>query len=181
MLLSEPAKLMKALGVVPIVGQAVYPRIIQMLDYFLTLLAFFSISMWIPLWVEFGRQFFLTPNKILFLIVNIFLSLMVFTTLYSSRNALVSRKGRQASLGRLIGSILWVGFIGLVQTVYIIDVITTLTTVTRLAVNGTDMRGSVILFLPLSFALGLILISFFGIWNWGDLTRWFPQRLKQMK
>ena len=181
MLLPEPAKLMKALGVVPISGQVVYPRIIQMLDYFLTLLAFFSVSVWIPLWLEFGRQFLLTQNSALFLIVNVILSAMVISIVFSSRRALVSRKGSQASLGRLIGSILSVGFIGFIQAVYIINVIIAMTTDPRIASNGTDMRGSAILFLPLSFALGIILIGLFGLWNWGDLTRWFPQRQKQTK
>jgi hypothetical protein len=178
-LLPEPAKLMKALGVVPLSGQVVYPRIIQMLDYFLTLLAFFSVSIWIPLWIEFGRQFFLIQSPVVFLVANLIFLGLVINTVFSSRNALVSRKGRHASLGRLIVSILWVGFVGLVQSVYVINVIISMTTVPVIAPNGTDMRGSALLFLPLSFSLGIILIGLFSIWNWGDLIRWFPQRQKK--
>ena len=31
------------------------------------------------------------------------------------------------------------------------------------------------------FSAILSQISLFGIWNWGDLIRWFPQRQKQKK
>lgn len=174
-LLPEPAKLMKALGVIPISNQNVYPRIIQMLDYFLTLLAFFSISVWIPLWLEFYKQFLSYDGLIPFLIINTILSFLIIRAVVSSRRALVNREGKLASLGRLIASILWIGFNGFIQTIYIINVILFLTG----AVTPELTRGTVIIFLPISFVLGIILISLFGIWNFADLVRWFPHRTKK--
>lgn len=175
LLLPEPEKLMKALGVIPISNQVVYPRIIQMLDYFFALLAFFSISVWIPLWLEFYKQFFGYSDLIPFLIINSILSILILHAVYSSRRALINREGRLASLGRLIVSIVWIGFLGSIQTIYIINVLLFLTG----AVKPELTRGTVILFLPFSFVLGLILISFFGLWNFNDLTRWFPYRRKR--
>jgi len=174
LLLPEPAKLMKALGVVPISGQVVYPRIIQMLDYFLTLLAFFSVSVWIPLWLEFSRQFLKYNGLIPFMIINLIISVLILHAVFSSRHALVNREGKLASLGRLIGSIIWIGFIGMIQTIYIVNVILYVTGATKPELT----RGTVIIFLPFSFALGIILIALFGIFNWGDLIRWFPRRQK---
>lgn len=173
-LLPEPAKLMKALGVIPIGNQAVYPRIIQMLDYFLTLLAFFSISIWIPLWLEFYKQFLEYDNLVPFLIINAILSILIVRAVFSSRRALIRREGKLASLGRLILSVLWIGLIGFVQTIYITNVILVLTG----AVKPELTRGYIIIFLPLSFALGIVLISLFAIWNFSDLTRWFPYKGK---
>jgi hypothetical protein len=173
-LLPEPAKLMKALGVIPIGNQAVYPRIIQMLDYFLTLLAFFSISIWIPLWLEFYKQFLEYDNLAPFLIINAILSILIVRAVFSSRRALIRREGKLASLGRLILSVLWIGLIGFVQTIYITNVILVLTG----AVKPELTRGYIIIFLPLSFALGIVLISLFAIWNFADLTRWFPYKGK---
>lgn len=42
-----------------------------------------------------------------------------------------------------------------------------------------DLRGWVVLFLPFSFMVGFILIVVLGIFNWRDLTRWFPQKIRQ--
>lgn len=177
-LLPEPAKLMKALGSVPLSGQVVYPRIIQMLDYFLTLLAFFSVSVWIPLWLEFGKQFLQLKNSVSFLIINAILSTIILFTVFYSRRTLINRKGRLASLGGLIGSILWVGSVGFAQALYILNSIITIVTANGPELSN-DLRGSVITFLPISFTLGMILIGFFSILNLGDLIRWFPKKQKQ--
>ncbi len=179
-LLPEPSKLMKALGVAPISQQNVYPRIIQMLDYFLMLLAFFSIGIWIPLSLEFGGQF-LQFNKLVvmevvrFISINIVLTAVILNTMFSARRALVSRKGDLASLGKLIGALLWVGFVGFTQTIYIIHIIVTQTAATNTMLEAGP-RGTVVLFQPFSFVLGTLLITLFGIWNWRDLTRWFPKK-----
>jgi TIR domain len=174
-LLPEPAKLMKALGVIPINNQVVYPRIIQMLDYFLTLLAFFSVSIWIPLWLEFSKQFLAYDGLIPFIVINVILSTLIIHAVFSSRQALVHREGKLASLGRLIVSVLWIGFNGFVQTIYVINVVLFVTG----AVKPELTRGTVIIFLPLSFVLGIIFISLFAIWNFNDLTLWFPYKGRQ--
>lgn len=177
-LLPEPAKLMKSLGAVPISGQVVYPRVIQILDYFLTLLAFFTVSIWIPLWAEFGRQFLELKYSALFIGLNAALSAIILTIIFFARRALIQRQGRFSSLGGLISSMVWVGFLGFLQTLYILNSI-----IGFVSINGVkpedDMRGSVIMFLPLSFTLGMILIGIIGVLNLGDLIRWFPKRQKQ--
>jgi hypothetical protein len=172
-LLPEPAKLMKALGTVPISGQVVYPRIIQMLDYFLTLLAFFTISIWIPLWLELGQDFLAYAGLIPFLIVNAILTTLILRAVFYARHALVNREGKLASLGWLTASILWIGLIGAIQTIYVTYIVLIVTEVEVL------VRGLVIIFLPVSFVIGMVLIGLFGLWNWSDLTRWFPQRQKK--
>jgi hypothetical protein len=182
-LLSTPAKLMKAIGVAPISGYGIYPRIIQMLDYFLTLLAFFSVGIWIPLSIEFGGQF-IHFNRLVFMdivrfvSINIILSAAILNTVFSARRALVSRKGALASLGRLTGALLWVGFVGFTQTLYMINIIITETATTG-AMIETSPQGTVVLFQPFSFVVGMILIVLFGIWNWGDLITWFPTKQEE--
>ena len=39
-----------------------------------------------------------------------------------------------------------------------------------------DLRGSIVLFLPLGYLAGSLLITIISLWNWRDLTRWFPAR-----
>lgn len=175
-LLSNPAKLLKALGTAPISQQIIYPRIIQVTDYYLTLLGFFSLSIWIPLWLEFGKQFLELKSLAVFLIVNLILSSLILRTIFSVRQAVVKRTGKRASIGRLIASVIWAGILGLVQTTYLINIIISFTAAGPILQN--DLRGSAILFLPFSFGLGFILITMFGIWNWRDLTRWFPYKGK---
>jgi len=174
-LLAEPENLTKALGVAPISEQGAYPRIIQILDYFLTLLAFFSIGIWIPLTIEFGAQFLQYKSYFSFVFVNLTLSATILSSVFILRRALISRKGDYASLGRLVGSLLWVGFVSFTQTVYLVNVIITMTVATR-SVLETSPRGAVVLFMPFSFILGMLLLFLLGVWNWRDLTRWFPQK-----
>jgi hypothetical protein len=179
-LLSQPEKLLKALGVVPISRQVIYPRIIQIIDYYLILLGFFTCSVWIPLSLEFGRQFIQLDNFILFVTVNIILTALILWSVFVSRQALVTRTGKNASLGRLIASLLWVGLINFIQTWSIIFMVIAATELTGIKLEQ-DLRGSVTLFLPLSFSIGFILIVVLGIFNWRDLTRWFPQKIRKEK
>lgn len=178
-LLSQPDKMLKALGVVPISKQVIHPRIIQILDYYLILLGFFTFSVWIPLSFEFGRQFIQLSNFVTFVIVNIVFTALIFTSIFSSRKALVTRQGKSASLGRLLGSLIWVGLINLIQTLYLIINVMDATTLTGITLQGEDLRGSVTLFLPISFGLGFIIIFLMGIFNFRDLTRWFPYKGKK--
>lgn len=174
-LLSQPDKMLKALGVIPISRQVIYPRIIQILDYYLILLGFFTFSVWIPLSLEFGRQFIQLDNFVRFVIIHIVFTALIFFSIFSSRKALVTREGRSASLGRLFGSLIWVGFINFIQTFYLIVNVVTVTALTGVTLEE-DLRGSVTLFLPFSFGLGFIIIFFMGIFNFRDLTRWFPYK-----
>ncbi len=177
-LLPEPDKLLKALGVAPISGQVVYPRIIQMLDYFLTLLAFFAASAWIPMLLELGNQFFRLEGRAIFFIVNLILLALMLRIIFIARRDLIQREGRKAALGGLLVSFFWMGVIVSIQSLYLWATIDTITKLSApiIAAMGDDMRGSVSMFMPCSCTLGAMLIGFFSLWNWRDLVRWFPAR-----
>lgn len=175
-LLPEPAKLLKALGVAPIGGQVLYPRIIQMIDYFLALLVFFSISVWIPLFVELGKELYQLDNRLSFLITNAVFTVLTMTILFFTRRALIQRQGRLASLGWLTASFFWLGVIVFIQFFYIIVMINDATALAVSIPQADDLRGSVSMFMPCSCTLGVILIGLFSLRNWHDLTRWFPSR-----
>jgi hypothetical protein len=182
-LLPEPARLLKAMGVAPISEQTLNPRIIQLLDYYLILLGFFSVSAWLPLLAELGVRFVQLPNQRLFFAANIILSALILLSVLTCRRALLHRAGWLSAPGGLIGSILWVGALGFLQCYYIIVNVVEAATLAG-AVSAAlqeDMRGSVALFFPISYILGLVLIAFLALWNWGDFSRWFPVRVKKAK
>jgi hypothetical protein len=167
---------LKALGVAPISGQVLYPRIIQILDYFFALLAFFSISVWIPLFIELGNELFRLDNRVSFLITNAVFTLLTLAILFFTRRALVQREGRLASPGWLTASLFCLGVIVFIQSFYIIATIGGAADMIVAIDDAQDMRGSVSLFMPCSCTLGVMLISLFSLRNWRDLTRWFPSR-----
>lgn len=174
-LLDEPEKLLKALGVAPISGQVVYPRIIQMLDYFLTLLAFFTVSAWIPFLLELGKPLLQLENRLSFIAANLIFSVLTLGIIFFVRRALVQREGWLASLGWLAACLACIGVIVCSQSFQIMAHIDPLTALAG-PVVANDMRGSVSTFLPCSCTLGVLLLGFFSLWNWRDLTRWFPAR-----
>jgi len=176
-LLPHPEKLLRALGVIPISQQTIYPRIIQMMDYYLILLGFFTFSVWIPLSFEFGKQFVQLRSFPLFVLANIIFKGIILRSIFLSRRALVTRTGKNASPGRLIGTLLWVGFINFLQTLLLLRAVMAATEPTGIILQN-DLRGSVTLFLPMSFSMGFILICVLGLFNWRELTRWFPYREK---
>jgi hypothetical protein len=175
-LLPEPAKLLRALGVAPISGQVLYPRIIEILDYFLALLAFFSISAWIPLGVELGKELFQLDNWVSFIVVNAVFSLLTLFIIFSIRRALIRREGRLASLGWLTTSVFFIGVIVFIQAFYLLANIATAASLAIPIPAADDLRGSVSMFMPCSCTLGVMLIGFLSLWNWRDLIRWFPSR-----
>jgi hypothetical protein len=177
-LLSEPEKLLKALGVAPISGQVAYPRIIQMFDYFLTLLAFFAASAWIPMLLELGNLFLRLESRVIFFVVNLILLLLMLRIIFNTRRDLTQRHGRKASLGGLIAAFFWIAVLVSIQSLYIWATIDFLTAAATpiVAAMDEDMRGSVSMFLPLSCTLGTLLIGFFSLWNWRDLMRWLPSK-----
>jgi len=176
-LLDEPQKLLKALGVAPISGQIVYPRIIQMLDYFLVLLAFFTVSIWIPFLLEFGGSLLQLGNRVSFLAANLIFSMLLLAIIFFVRRAVTQREGWLASLGWLTVSISCIGVIACSQTLQLMAFINPLTALAGpVAATANDMRGSISTFLPCSCTIGVLLLGLFSLWNWGDLTRWFPAR-----
>ncbi len=175
LLLPRPMKMLEALGIAPIGRQEVYPRIIQMLDYYLSLLGFFSLSVWIPLWMEVGNEILQYSGFGIFVAINFVSTSVILTLIFFSRRALLNRQGQLASLWDLFWTTTLIGMIGLFQTTYIINAI--LIPLQKLE-TGVDMRGTTILFLPISFSIGFVLIIFVCLWNWRDLTRWFPYQGK---
>ncbi|MEP6894683.1 MAG: hypothetical protein ABI986_03655, partial [Chloroflexota bacterium] len=173
-LLPTPEKLLSALGVAPISGQVMYPRIIQMIDYALVLLAFFSVSAWIPMMAELGKQFLQLDSRVVFFVSNFIFSALTLRIIFTARRRLIHREGR---LRGLVASFFWIGMIVFVQSFYILALMNTVTALAGPVINGMeDMRGSVSMFMPCSCTLGVMLIGFFSIWNWADLTRWFPSK-----
>jgi hypothetical protein len=176
MLLPQPAKMLKALGVAPIGRQVLYPRIIQIMDYYMVLLGFFWLSIWIPLGIQLGKELMPQVGTVSILI-NAVLIVLSLAALFSARQALVNRQGRLASPWTLSGLLFTLGMISFAQTIYLLAVIDNVTKVSS-ATATTDMRGAVIMFLPCSFMVGFILIIFLSLWNWQDLMRWFPYKGK---
>src|SRR5215212_711503 len=175
-LLPEPAKLLRVLGVAPISGQVLYPRIIEILDYFLALLAFFSISAWIPLGFELGKELFQLDNWVSFIVVNAVFSLLTLFIIFATRRALIGRAGRLASLKWLAASLFFIGMIVFIQAFYLLANIGTAAALATPISASDDLRGSVSMFMPCSCTLGVMLIGLLSIWNWRDLIRWFPSR-----
>jgi len=175
-LLPEPSKLLNAIGIAPISGQVLYPRIIEILDYFLTLLAFFALSAWIPLGIELGRELFQLDNWISFLIVNAIFSALTLVIIFLARRALIRREGRLASLRWLIASLFFIGLIVFIQAFYLLANIAAATALAIPIPASDDLRGSVSMFMPCSCTLGMLMIGFLSLWNWQDLIRWFPSR-----
>jgi hypothetical protein len=175
-LLPEPGKLLRALGVAPISGQTLYPRIIEILDYFLALLAFFSISAWIPLGIELGRELFQLDNRVSFIVINAIFSALTLVLIFRIRRALIRREGRFASLRWLIAALFFIGVIVFIQAFYLLANIANATALAIPIPASDDLRGSVSMFMPCSCTLGVLMIGFLSLWNWQDLIRWFPAR-----
>jgi hypothetical protein len=179
MLLPQPMKMLKALGAAPFGRQTLHPRIIQILDYYLTLLGFFSISIWLPLGAQLGSELRQHINLTPFIAINIFLTSAILMLAVSARRALVNRAGRLASISGLILTNLAIGMIAFVQMGYVISA-----TAKALKLSGAILpigqaiATPVITFLPCSFILGAFVIFLLCLWNWRDLTRWFPYRGK---
>jgi hypothetical protein len=175
-LLPQPEKLLRALGVAPISGQILYPRIIEILDYFLALLGFFSISAWIPLVSELGKQLFQLDNWVTFVILNMIFATLTLVIIFFTRRTLIRREGKLASLKWLIVSLFGIGVIVFIQAFYLLVNVANAADLAALASGADDLRGSVITFMPCSCTLGVAMIGILSFWNWRDLTRWFPAR-----
>jgi hypothetical protein len=176
-LLPQPGKLLKALGVAPISDQAVYPRIIQMIDYFLVLLGFFSLSAWLISLAEQWGAITQLPIFPLFLAASTLLLALLLALIFRLRQGLISREGRLASLGALIAGLLCIGAIGIVQMFISINMFNAAAGLDAIVSRG-DVRGFVIVFMPFSYLLGVTLLSFLALFNIRDLIRWFPHRGK---
>ncbi|MEW5960662.1 MAG: hypothetical protein AB1801_23305, partial [Chloroflexota bacterium] len=175
-LLPEPVRLLKALGVVPMSHQTVLPPIIQALVFYLTLLAIFSVSTWFPLFVELGAEFFQISSSIELTCLNALLSGIILAAIFFTRRALISRQGRMASFRNFAISILLVGLLSFVQLLVVAYGADVAITEFGGPARENDLRGSIVLFVPISYLVGLLIIGWLMFWNWQDLRRWFPHR-----
>ena len=179
-LLPEPTQMLSALGVTPMSHQTVLPPIIQALVYFLTLLAIFSVSIWLPLFLELGPEFLETSSAVQITcmvapMVGIILAVILF-----ARWGLIKRRGRMASFRNLVFSILLLGLVSFFLQGLIwwgIDEAAQITVFTG-PMAENDVRGLVVLFGPFTYILGLIIIGCLAFWYWPDLRRWFPYKNK---
>ncbi len=175
-LLPEPTRLLKALGIVPMSNQTVLPPIIQALVYYLTLLAIFSVSTWLPLFVELGAEFFQMESSLAISGVNILLTAAILVIILLARRALLNRRGRLASFRNFIIAILLVGLLSFSQFVLVAYGVEEAITQFGGPALENDVRGTISFFIPVVYISGLIVIVWLAGWNWSDLRRWFPHR-----
>ncbi len=179
-LLPEPARMLKALGIVPMSNQTVLPPIIQVLVYYLTLLAIFTVSIWLPLMVELGPEFAETSSAGTITCLVIPLLGLILATIWFTRRALLRRAGRLASFRNFSLSILLLGFLIFIQLLIVEQGVMEASQLNLWAgyVSEEDTRGLVVLFGPLTYLLGLVIIGWLALWNWSDFRRWFLPKSK---
>jgi hypothetical protein len=179
-LLPEPARMLKALGIVPMSNQTVLPPIIQALVYYLTLLAIFTVSIWLPLMIELGPEFAETSSAGTITCLVIPLLGIILATIWFTRRALLRRTGRLASFGNFSLAILLLGFLIFIQLFIVWEGVMEASELNLWAgyVSEEDTRGLVVLFGPLTYLLGLVIIGWLALWNWSDFRRWFLPKSK---
>lgn len=171
-LLSEPNKLLKALGVVPVGNQIVLPPVVQVFIYFLTLLAILTVGSWAIFFLTHLTKLHLASLGFIAILLSIYLGIIALLV-----RALINRRGVMASrIGLLLGLLL-LGFLILVQLITVIIHLPGL----AIAPSQQDdaaafIKGgmSIFVIVPLVYTLGMITSGAFSLWFWRDLRRWFP-------
>ncbi len=170
-LLCTPMDMLKALGIVPAGNQTVLPGVVQALVYFLGLLGILNVAGWVPYFIQFADDILYTPGLggTLALFAGLmlaFLALVVFTI-----RALVSRRGRLASLAGLAVVFVLLGLILLVQseTSYFIEDAIWLD-------FENDLRGLTGTISQEVFLYGGALMALYTAFKWRDLRHWLPHR-----
>ncbi len=162
-LLPEPARLLKALAVVPMSRQTVLPPIIQALGFFLTMLAVVSLGSWLFFLIQLMPLLSWGAIQLIVILLSVFLG----TVAYASRS-LVSRRGRLASLRNLL--IFLVAGVGLMMLAQVI------VAGAYLPKAEDDLRGSTAMVGPMIYVVGMVIIAVLSVWHWRDLWRWFPHQ-----
>jgi TIR domain len=166
-LLSEPTRLLKALGIAPMSNQTVLPLIVQVILSYLTILVLLMVGSWSIMFVKVRQA--LSPSEFIFTIISL---AVVLTITIATIQSLINRKGRWASLSSLL---LVVVLFGLVQIILFI-------VVGELEPEDEKLSGVVAYFACLfTYLGGLLLIVPLGVWHGGALRRWFPHRRGRMK
>lgn len=167
-LLPEPGKLLKALGIVPLGSQTVLPPIIEALNYFLTILAMFTLGSWLVFLYRARAEFSSGEVSIMVGQLLLFLSVVIFST-----RALTNRSSKLNSLRNLSLLILLFGFLIFVQFV---------TVVTVLSEESIDnWLGNSAMFGMMTFVVGLPIIVPLLVWYRADLRRWLLYKSQAQK
>lgn len=163
-MLSEPTKILKALGTAPMGSQTVLPPIIQVLVGYLITLGVFTIGSWsISI---FQLRFAITPINT---IPQILVLLIFLITIFCTVKSIINRTGRMASLRNLILVLIFV--IGVSILILITSII-----YLNIIIDADDATGSIIFINLYIYFIGLILIGFLSLRYWKDLRGWFPQK-----
>ncbi len=171
-LLSQPEKMVKALGIVPPERQTVLPKMIQGTSDYLILMCVFQLGSILTLLPQ--SLIVSVPNiHVLILLASIFIAISMLM-----HQSLITRKGFFNSIAYLWLSLLFLG--GLVLTQLVI-------TATKYSYNpdivpsskseimsgfSSNMTFSIYLAIAMIYLLGLTLVFLGTILSWCDLRRW---------
>ncbi|MBI3158606.1 MAG: toll/interleukin-1 receptor domain-containing protein [Chloroflexi bacterium] len=172
-LLPDPARMLKALGIMPAGNQVVMPAVVQALVYFLGLLGIANLAGWVPYFIQFADDIAYTPGLggtlLLFaVLLAAFLGLVV-----AGMRALIRRRGRLASWWGLLAVFALLGILLYVQldtSFFIEDMI-----LLDLENDFRGLTGTIGLDL---YTYGGILLAAFAAFRRHDLRRWLPVRRK---
>jgi hypothetical protein len=172
-LLPDPARMLKALGIMPTGNQVVMPAVVQALVYFLGLLGVINLAGWIPYFIQFADDIAYTPGLggALLLFAALMAAFLLLVT--ASMRALLRRRGRLASWWGLLTVFALLGILLYVQmdtSFFIEDMI-------ELDLEN-DLRGLTGLIGFDLFTYGGLLLAAFVALKRQDLRRWLPARGK---
>lgn len=171
-LLSQPEKMVKALGIVPPGRQTVLPKIIQGTSYYLLLMCVFQLGSILTL---LPQSLIVSIPNIQFLIFSASIFIAISMLMHQS---LITRKGFFNSIAYLWLSLLFLG--GLVLTQFVMtagaytgnsDQVPSSMPEIMLGFSS-NMTFSIHFAIAIIYALGLALVFFGTILSWQDLRRW---------
>ena len=172
LLLSQPEKMVKALGIVPPGKQTVLPKIIQITSYYLLVMCLFQLGSILTL---LPQNLVVSVPQLHTLIILAACFMIISAAAYQS---LVTRKGLLNSVPRLWVSLLVLGGLLIAQTLITSDeynknsdqIAASMADV--LASFSSNMTFVIYSGIVIIYLLGLPLIFFGTIFSWRDLRRW---------
>jgi hypothetical protein len=165
-LLSDPAKMLRAIGVTPTSNQqVVIPAGIQALVYYFTATGVFTIGGWLMYMLDNSDQ---VTQGIFFTIF--FLVALLLGIVFVSSNSLVNRKGWLISGWRVIATIVVMGIL------FFFSIAVGFSAVTDRGLE--NYIGNSAFFGPFVYILGLLVIIPMSIIHSKDISRWFPAKAK---
>lgn len=175
LLMSQPNKILKALGIIPSSQQTVFPLAIQVIVYGLTLQSFFLLgSILITLFVRFFYPQDLHPLGGLSLMISSGIGLIIS---WHTRNSVITRRGVFASRSRLTAAI---AFLGLVITTQTLTLIVYASDSMEID-NSIDMLAVAFVAIFLVYIMKLITVTGLMVVFRGSLKRWLGTTAKTSK